>query len=142
MTSPWSPQAQLQAAPAWPPAQPAWAPPVPAAAPAPPVGQPVPGAEAHRATVQAQLAAARSVPPPQLNTPRAALAVELPPVAPAPRSRRALGPLRLPQLLCWQLAVVAVVAALGQPWPVFTAVVLAGLAVLVLTAVRWRGRWL
>ncbi|RKT72661.1 type VII secretion protein EccE [Saccharothrix variisporea] len=37
---------------------------------------------------------------------------------------------------------VAVVAALEQPWPVFTAVVIGALAVVVLTAVRRRGRWL
>ncbi|CAL9340872.1 hypothetical protein SUDANB95_00265 [Actinosynnema sp. ALI-1.44] len=64
------------------------------------------------------------------------------PVPPPPRSHRALGPLHLPQLLCWQLAVVAVMAVLDRPWPVFTAVVVAALAVVVLTAVRRRGRWL
>ncbi|XVV02621.1 type VII secretion protein EccE [Actinosynnema sp. CA-248983] len=84
-------------------------------------------------------------PPPPRPRARPTFSVELPPVtpvAPPTRSRRALGPLRLPQLLCWQLAVVAVVAALDQPWPVFTAVVVAALTVLALTAVRHRGRWL
>ncbi|MFD9959386.1 type VII secretion protein EccE [Amycolatopsis sp. NPDC058986] len=46
------------------------------------------------------------------------------------------------QLVSWQLVLVALVLALGRPWPVLAAVVVLAAIVVTLTAVRFRGRWL
>ncbi|HVV09014.1 hypothetical protein [Amycolatopsis sp.] len=61
---------------------------------------------------------------------------------PAPRPRAPLGGLGVPQLVCWQLALMVTVLALRERWAVF-AVVVFGAAILVLLAsVRMRGHWL
>lgn len=58
-----------------------------------------------------------------------------------PAARR-FGGLGVPQILCWQLVLVAFVLAAGRPWPVAVAMVIAGVVAVALTAVRLRGRWL
>ncbi|AXB48428.1 hypothetical protein A4R43_12230 [Amycolatopsis albispora] len=64
-----------------------------------------------------------------------------PPPPPPPARRR---PLELPvlRIVCWQLALVLVVLAIGRPWPVATGLLLAAAILLTWTAVRVRGRWL
>jgi hypothetical protein len=52
---------------------------------------------------------------------------------------RHLSPL---QVLCWQVAALAVLLTARQPWPVLTATSVAAALVLVLTSVRVGGRWL
>ncbi|ONI85727.1 hypothetical protein ALI22I_26815 [Saccharothrix sp. ALI-22-I] len=67
------------------------------------------------------------------------------PVPRRPERRRRNRFARRPDLVriaCWQLAVVAVARALGEPWPTLLATTLAALAVLALTAIRVRGRLL
>ncbi|MFC4003765.1 type VII secretion protein EccE [Prauserella oleivorans] len=62
-----------------------------------------------------------------------------------PRERPARRePLELPllRIVCWQVAVVLVLLAIGRPWPILTALLLAAVALLAWTAVRVRGRWL
>jgi type VII secretion protein EccE len=53
-----------------------------------------------------------------------------------------LGVLAVPQIICWQLVLIAAVLIIDRPWYVITGVALAALAVLALTAVRLRGQWL
>ncbi|MBB4688369.1 type VII secretion protein EccE [Amycolatopsis jiangsuensis] len=50
--------------------------------------------------------------------------------------------IELPQVVCWQLSVVAVLATLGRPWPVLTAAAAGAAVLLALTAVRVHGSWL
>lgn len=66
---------------------------------------------------------------------------------PSPRRRtargaRPLGIIGVPQIICWQLVLIAVVLVVDRPWYVITGVALMGVAVLALTAVRLRGQWL
>lgn len=65
------------------------------------------------------------------------------PVAPRPRRDwdylRGLAPL---QVICWQLAVLGVLLAIPQPWPVLLAASAGAAAVLALTGLRVGGRWL
>ncbi|MEV6906892.1 type VII secretion protein EccE [Amycolatopsis sp. NPDC051071] len=62
-----------------------------------------------------------------------------PPVAAPARRRFRIG---VPQILCWQLVLVALVLVAGRPWPLAAAVVTAAVVTIALTAVRVRGRWL
>ncbi|QFU91125.1 hypothetical protein [Amycolatopsis sp. YIM 10] len=114
---------------------------------------------AHTASAPvATVAAARvAVPRPRPITPAAGTAQPSPAPAPArtpvavplnrieppsPPARRR--PLELPvlRIVCWQLALVLVVLAIGRPWPVLTSLLLAATGLLTWTAVRVRGRWL
>lgn len=52
---------------------------------------------------------------------------------------RQLSPL---QVLAWQLAVIAVAASLGRPWPVIVCAAVGAAVVLAATTIRTRGRWL
>jgi hypothetical protein len=52
---------------------------------------------------------------------------------------RRLSPL---QVICWQVAAIAVVLTVRQPWPVLVATSTAAALLLALTSVRVRGRWL
>lgn len=52
---------------------------------------------------------------------------------------RQLSPL---QVVCWQLAVLAVAASLGRPWPVIACAGAGAAVVLAATTIRTRGRWL
>ncbi|OXM42770.1 hypothetical protein CFP71_42090 [Amycolatopsis thailandensis] len=52
------------------------------------------------------------------------------------------GGIGVPQIICWQLVLVALVLVAGRPWPLVAAVITAAVLVLALTAVRFRGRWL
>ena len=67
-------------------------------------------------------------------------------VAPAQPSRRRtggrLGGVGVFQIICWQLALTAVVLVVGQPWPATASAVLVAGVVVALTAVRVRGHWL
>ncbi|MFC9255840.1 type VII secretion protein EccE [Amycolatopsis thailandensis] len=68
-----------------------------------------------------------------------------PPTPAVPASARRpgrFGGIGVPQILCWQLVLVALVLVAGRPWPLVTAVITAAVLVLALTAVRFRGRWL
>jgi hypothetical protein len=65
---------------------------------------------------------------------------------PSPKSGRGqetppLGGIRVGQLICWQLALLAIILAADRPRGTIAAVVLGALLVLALTAVRVRGRW-
>ncbi len=62
-----------------------------------------------------------------------------PPVAAPARRRLRIG---VPQILCWQLVLVALVLIVGRPWPLAAAVVTAAVVTVALIAVRIRGRWL
>ncbi|KFU75255.1 type VII secretion protein EccE [Amycolatopsis lurida] len=81
--------------------------------------------------------AAVPVPAPVPGTPRPN------PPAPVPvrRSGR-FGGIGVPQIVCWQLVLVALVLVAGRPWPLAAVVVTAAVVVLALTTVRIRGRWL
>jgi type VII secretion protein EccE len=48
----------------------------------------------------------------------------------------------VPQVLCWQLVLVALILAVGRPWPLVGAVVIVALVVVASTTLRFRGRWL
>ncbi|EME58547.1 hypothetical protein H074_18248 [Amycolatopsis decaplanina DSM 44594] len=52
------------------------------------------------------------------------------------------GGIGVPQIVCWQLVLVALVLVAERPWPLVATVVTAAVVVLALTAVRIRGRWL
>ncbi|OLR95305.1 hypothetical protein BJP25_07315 [Actinokineospora bangkokensis] len=56
--------------------------------------------------------------------------------------RELLGLLTVPQVVCWQVAVVAVLFALGRPWPVLVGTCVAAALLLAATSVRVGGRWL
>ncbi|WHT18027.1 type VII secretion protein EccE [Crossiella sp. CA-258035] len=77
------------------------------------------------------LAAATPAPHPTRPTP--------PPAPPAPAPRRAAIPAL--RILCWQLAALTAVLAIGRPWPLATALGV-GAALIACTAIRVRGRWL
>ncbi|GAB3712333.1 hypothetical protein GCM10027598_18820 [Amycolatopsis oliviviridis] len=65
------------------------------------------------------------------------------PVAPVQARRTGrFGGIAVPQILCWQLVLVALVLVAGRPWPLVAAVITAAVVVVALTAVRFRGRWL
>ncbi|RSN65202.1 hypothetical protein DMH01_02040 [Amycolatopsis sp. WAC 04182] len=65
------------------------------------------------------------------------------PPAPVPVRRSArFGGIGVPQIVCWQLVLVAVVLVSGRPWPLVATVLTAAVVVLALTTVRIRGRWL
>ncbi|WP_433269080.1 type VII secretion protein EccE [Actinosynnema sp. CS-041913] len=64
-----------------------------------------------------------------------------PPPAPKP-VRRPLRGVGVPRITCWQLALVAVILVLDEPWPTITAVATAAVVVVAFTAVRVRSRWL
>ncbi|QUH03923.1 hypothetical protein HUO13_26680 [Saccharopolyspora erythraea] len=68
-----------------------------------------------------------------------AVQVEPPRERPVRRERLELPVLRI---VCWQLALVLAFLAVGRPWPVVMACVLAAAALLAWTALRVRGRWL
>ncbi|GAA3583453.1 hypothetical protein GCM10022222_80280 [Amycolatopsis ultiminotia] len=80
----------------------------------------------------------RAVPPPPRPVP--------PRPAPAPVAQRRPVPpaarIELPQVVCWQLSVVTVLATLDRPWPVLTAASAAAVILLALTTIRVRGKWL
>lgn len=46
------------------------------------------------------------------------------------------------QAVCWQVAVIAIALSIGQPWPVTVGACVGAVALLAVTAVRIRGRWL
>ncbi|UUV30084.1 type VII secretion protein EccE [Amycolatopsis roodepoortensis] len=81
--------------------------------------------------------AAVPVPAPMPGAPRPSP----PEPVPVRRSGR-FGGIGVPQIVCWQLVLVALVLVAGRPWPLAAAVVTAAVVVLALTAVRIRGRWL
>ncbi|MGY6650709.1 type VII secretion protein EccE [Amycolatopsis sp. TRM77291] len=81
--------------------------------------------------------AAVPVPAPMPGAPRP----NPPEPAPARRAGR-FGRIGVPQIVCWQLVLVALVLVAGRPWPLAAAVVTAAVVVLALTTVRIRGRWL
>ncbi|WP_206077852.1 type VII secretion protein EccE [Prauserella endophytica] len=58
-----------------------------------------------------------------------------------PRQRESLD-LPVLRIVCWQLALVLAFLAIGRPWPVVTALLLASATLLSWTALRYRGRWL
>ncbi|MFK0247592.1 type VII secretion protein EccE [Amycolatopsis azurea] len=65
------------------------------------------------------------------------------PVVPVPARRPGrFGGIGVPQIICWQLVLVALVLVAGRPWPLVAAVITVVVVVLALTAVRIRGRWL
>lgn len=67
------------------------------------------------------------------------------PRRPAPRRGRGrdyIEHLDVTQAICWQLALLAVIITINQPTPVFVITTAAAGAVVALTAVRVRGRWL
>jgi hypothetical protein len=77
-----------------------------------------------------------------VRPPRGAAAPRRPAPPRSGRGRGYVGHLDVTQAICWQLAVLAVIFTINQPTPVLvTAAATAGLVV-VLTAVRVRGRWL
>ncbi|MFC3453017.1 type VII secretion protein EccE [Amycolatopsis speibonae] len=91
---------------------------------------------ARQAERRPQWAASAPVPAPAYGSP---------PDPPAPASGRRpgrLGGIGVPQIICWQLVLVALVLVAGRPWPLVAAVITAAVVVLALTAVRVRGRWL
>lgn len=68
-----------------------------------------------------------------------------PPAPPTPPKVKTAGytaQLGLVQVIWWQVALAAALASVRQPWPVVAAAVTSAVAVLALTAVRVRGRWL
>ncbi|MCK2242478.1 MULTISPECIES: type VII secretion protein EccE [unclassified Crossiella] len=96
------------------------------------VTRPVPPANPHPGLV---LAAATSV---RHTQPRPVAPTPPPPAAPSTARRLQLPALRI---LCWQLAAISTVLAIGRPWPLATALGVSA-ALLALTAIRVRGRWL
>ncbi|OOC07789.1 hypothetical protein B0293_06270 [Amycolatopsis azurea DSM 43854] len=65
------------------------------------------------------------------------------PAVPVPARRPGrFGGIGVPQIICWQLVLVALVLVAGRPWPLVAAVITVAVVVLALTAVRIRGRWL
>ncbi|WP_244162489.1 type VII secretion protein EccE, partial [Amycolatopsis regifaucium] len=65
------------------------------------------------------------------------------PPGPAPVRRAGrFGGIGVPQIVCWQLVLVALVLVAGRPWPLAAAVITAAVVTVALTAVRVRGRWL
>ncbi|WP_162835889.1 type VII secretion protein EccE [Amycolatopsis orientalis] len=131
--------------------------PLPQAAPAVPRADALPDplayaapaarAAAREAAVAALTAARQAERPPwsaamPVPAPRNAAPPPNPPI-PAPVRRPGLfGGIGIPQILCWQLVLVALVLVAGRPWPLAAAVVTAAVVTLALTAVRIRGRWL
>lgn len=95
------------------------------------------------------LSAARTVAPLRPAPMPVRAAARLQPLRPAPSPPakpgcRAglLGGIGVPQIICWQLVLIAVLLVLDQAWPAITLIILGALVVLALTAVRVRGRWL
>ncbi|WP_406631302.1 type VII secretion protein EccE [Amycolatopsis sp. WGS_07] len=88
---------------------------------------------------------ARPAPPP-VPAPPPRPAPPMPPPAPAPIARSQPVPrsvrIELPQVVCWQLSVVAVLATLDRPWPVLAATSAGAAILLALTGIRVRGKWL
>lgn len=62
--------------------------------------------------------------------------------APSLRNGRKRWRLNTGQLLCWEVACLVVALSLRQPWPVVAAAVVVAAALVALTVVRLRGRWL
>ncbi|MFC6022193.1 type VII secretion protein EccE [Plantactinospora solaniradicis] len=60
----------------------------------------------------------------------------------AGRGRQFLAHLNLIQVVCWQVALLAVVLAVRQPWPVLVCVSVGATVLVALTTVRIGGRWL
>lgn len=58
------------------------------------------------------------------------------------RGRARLGRVSLIQVVCWQIAVVAVLLCVRQPWPTLVGVCAGAAALVALTVVRIEGRWL
>jgi hypothetical protein len=102
---------------------------IPIARPAP---LPVPQPDFHTRPV---------LPPPPIRHP-------MPPPAPVPtrpwsvRVRRYAGHLNPLQFVCWQIAAIAVLLSVRQPWPVIVATSAGAAALVAMTTVRAGGRWL
>ncbi|MFD9889425.1 type VII secretion protein EccE [Amycolatopsis sp. NPDC059027] len=88
---------------------------------------------------QARVATPIAAPSPPPAGPRKASA---PPKSGDRRVASRTGGIGVGQLVCWQLVLVALVLAVGRPWPVLAAVVVVAAVVVTLTAVRFHGRWL
>ncbi|WP_053732664.1 type VII secretion protein EccE [Nocardia sp. NRRL S-836] len=82
--------------------------------------------------------------PPTAPTPVQQHAVR--PPAPARRPERRGNPvvrrITALQVVCWQIAVTAVALSIGRPWPVTAGAGVGAAALLAVTALRIRGRWL
>jgi hypothetical protein len=91
------------------------------------------------------IAAPAPVPPPASPTAPPAARREFEPPRPSRRPARRGGVVRQLsplQVVCWQVAVLAVAASLGRPWPVIACAGAGAAVVLAVTTIRIRGRWL
>jgi type VII secretion protein EccE len=126
----------------------------PASAPAAPL---VIGAAASRARTTPATRAGAAVPADESRTRPTGLPLGPPararppvPLAPPPRPRRPrfvavreyLAAIGVLQVVCWQIAVVAVLLVVRRPWPVLVAVSVLAALLLAATTVRLGGRWL
>jgi hypothetical protein len=75
--------------------------------------------------------------------PRAA-SVSAPPTAPdlATRIRTAVRRIGVARVLCWQIALLAALATIGEPRPVVIAIVAGAIAAVAATTIRMHGHWL
>ncbi|GAA4698707.1 hypothetical protein [Phytohabitans rumicis] len=105
-------------------------------------------AAARQAAPRISMPARRVLPPPapprNPPSPPTRAAVSAPPAAAGRRNpiREYAARLNLIHVLCWQIAVAAVVLAVRQPLPVLVGLSVGAAALVALTAVRVDGRWL